>query len=210
MPHYQIKKWEEFQHYRSRRPPWIKLYRDMLTSDTWVMGSDSDRVLAIAMLILASITENMIPADPTYIQRVGCLHKPPNFDHLLSTGFIELIDASKLLACSENIHTSMLGLEDDLNLKRREEKEKKTDPLKILLSEGVSEQTAHDFLVHRRAKGAPVTPTVIKTFKAEAEKAKITLETALQECCARGWQGFKAAWHDRDKDKTKAEWNPRG
>ena len=31
-------------------------------------------------------------------------------------------------------------------------------------------------------------------IRAEAGKAKITMDEALQTCCARGWTGFKAEW----------------
>ena len=31
-------------------------------------------------------------------------------------------------------------------------------------------------------------------MQAEADKAGITLEKALIECCVRGWQAFKAEW----------------
>ena len=30
-----IKNWAEFQHYRTRRPPWIKLHRGLLDDYAW-------------------------------------------------------------------------------------------------------------------------------------------------------------------------------
>ena len=46
----------------------------------------------------------------------------------------------------------------------------------------------------RKAKRAPLTESALKLIKKEADKAGWPLEQALQECCARGWQSFKADW----------------
>jgi hypothetical protein len=45
------------------------------------------------------------------------------------------------------------------------------------------------------AKKAPITERALSAIREEATKAGITLETALIECCARGWTGFKAEWY---------------
>lgn len=58
----------------------------------------------------------------------------------------------------------------------------------------VSETVWIDFLGLRKAKGSPLTPTALQRIEAEARKAGWSLQDALAECCARGWQGFKAEW----------------
>ncbi|WP_292041497.1 hypothetical protein [Massilia sp. UBA6681] len=73
------------------------------------------------------------------------------------------------------------------------------DPLPDLLANGVSEQTAADWLALRKSKRATVTPTVLKTFLAEAAKAGLSLESALTLCCSRGWAGFEADWVLKDQ-----------
>jgi hypothetical protein len=35
MTRLRVKNWAEFQHYRSRRPPWIKLHRGLLDDYAW-------------------------------------------------------------------------------------------------------------------------------------------------------------------------------
>lgn len=72
------------------------------------------------------------------------------------------------------------------NIKKKPEKLKKPD--------SVSDGVWDDFLKHRRAKKAPVTETVIRSIEREAEKIGWSLDKALAEVCARGWQGFKADW----------------
>lgn len=59
----------------------------------------------------------------------------------------------------------------------------------------VTEQTKADFKKLRLAKKAPITERAMSAIRSEAEKAGISLETALIECCARGWTGFKADWY---------------
>lgn len=96
-----ILNWERYQHYKDRHPPWIKLHREILTSQTWVGASDASRVLAIAIMVLASETGNEIPNDPAFIRRRAFLNSDPDFTELLSLNFIEIEgvpDASSPLA----------------------------------------------------------------------------------------------------------------
>lgn len=60
--------------------------------------------------------------------------------------------------------------------------------------DGVSDSTWQSFQQLRKAKRAPITPAAIAGLRQEADKAGWTMEDALKECCARGWQGFKADW----------------
>ena len=57
--------------------------------------------------------------------------------------------------------------------------------------DGVALSVWQDFHKTRKTK---VTETALNGIRREAEKAGITLEAALNECCARGWQSFKADW----------------
>ena len=69
-----------------------------------------------------------------------------------------------------------------------------------LVSKGVEEQVATDFLTLRKAKRAPLTNTAMAGIEREAAKEGWALNAALAECVMRGWQGFKADWV-RDKNK---------
>ncbi len=75
-----------------------------------------------------------------------------------------------------------------------------------------------DFLALRKTKKAPLTKTAVDGIRREAEKAGMTFEAALSECCARGWVGFKADWvakqshgpletfAERDERNAKEKW----
>lgn len=60
--------------------------------------------------------------------------------------------------------------------------------------DGVTDQVWRDFLAHRKAKRATVTPTVIAGIGREAAKAGWSMDAALAECVTRGWQTFRADW----------------
>jgi len=68
--------------------------------------------------------------------------------------------------------------------------------------EGVTDAVWQDWKSLRKAKRAAVTQTAIDGIECEAKKAGVSLQVALETCCARGWTGFKADWL---KDKAEAK-----
>ena len=68
---------------------------------------------------------------------------------------------------------------------------------------GVSESIFKDYLEVRKAKKAKWTETALKGLTKEAEKATISLQDAMELCCARGWVGFKAEWIKDQQTQTK-------
>jgi uncharacterized protein YdaU (DUF1376 family) len=59
---------------------------------------------------------------------------------------------------------------------------------------GVTESVWQDWLKLRKEKKAAVTQTALDGIEREAKKAGVSLQTALETCCERGWTGFKATW----------------
>jgi len=60
--------------------------------------------------------------------------------------------------------------------------------------DGVSVEVWNEFVTHRKAKKARVTPLVIDGIAKQAAKAGWTLENALKEIIVRNWQSFNADW----------------
>jgi hypothetical protein len=49
---YRIKNWQKHQHFKDRRPPWIKLYRDLLDDKDWhSLSSDAAKFLVMVWLL---------------------------------------------------------------------------------------------------------------------------------------------------------------
>jgi len=63
-----------------------------------------------------------------------------------------------------------------------------------LESQGLTRETADEFLALRRKKRAPLTPRAWEGIVEEAGKAGWTVEQVVRKCLARGWQGFEADW----------------
>ena len=81
---------------------------------------------------------------------------------------------------------------------------------------GVTESVWQDWIKLRKEKKAAVTQTAIDGIEREAKKAGVSLQLALETCCARGWTGFKADWlkekaeaksfAEKDYDFKRARW----
>lgn len=67
-------------------------------------------------------------------------------------------------------------------------------PLQLLLAAGVDEQTAADWIAHRKAKRATASATVIEDRQRVCAQAGVTLAAGLALEVSRGWQGLKADW----------------
>lgn len=90
-----VKNWEKFQHYADRDPTWIKLYRDVLTTEAWVLGTDVSRLLQIAITLLAARYKNSIPNRWALIKKVASLDFSESqfktaLDHLSEQNFLEI------------------------------------------------------------------------------------------------------------------------
>lgn len=65
----------------------------------------------------------------------------------------------------------------------------------FLLKNGVSEQTATEFLDLRNKKKKPVTQRALQLVFKQAQEAKLSNERVFQIIVVRGWESFKAAWN---------------
>lgn len=63
-----------------------------------------------------------------------------------------------------------------------------------LVSTGVTEAVAVEFMSMRKRKRAPLTERAWAGIEREIRKAGWSVQDALEKCLARGWQGFEADW----------------
>jgi hypothetical protein len=180
-----IKNWSKFQHFKDRKPPWVKLYRDVLDDIEWYeLDPLASKVLVMCWLI-ASEDEGRLPNAKTLAfrlrmtekQTIDCLNK---LNHWLEQDDIDLI--------SEQYQHDSLETEKEAETK----KEKKATV--VATPEGVLQSVWDEFIAHRKAKKAKVTDLVVEGIAKEATKAGWSLEDALKETIVRNWQSFKADW----------------
>jgi hypothetical protein len=86
-----ISKWDTWQTYRSDRstPPWIKVYRNLLSNPEWVSLSDSEKGQLVSMWILGADKSGTIPDDPRLIQKMCMLDDAPDIAKFADLGFLE-------------------------------------------------------------------------------------------------------------------------
>ena len=182
-----IKNWSKFQHFKDRRPPWIKLYRDILDDMNWhQLDPLASKVLVMCWLI-ASEDDGQIPDAKTLAFRLRMSEKQISDCLIKLSHWLEQGDITPI---SERYQDDAPETETERETKT--ETKKKTavaDP-----PEGVSQSVWEDFVQLRKVKKAPITPSALSGIMREAAKSRWTLEQALTECCARGWVGFKAEW----------------
>lgn len=96
--------------------------------------------------------------------------------------------------------------QEQLEEKEKEKKEKERSRQRASLScpkpDNVSNEVWEGFSALRKAKKAPITAAALAGIEREAIKARMSLQDALQTCCARGWAGFKAEWVTQNTTQT--------
>jgi len=107
-----ISRWDDFQHYGKRRPPWVKVHRQLLDNRHWFDLSHPSRSLLIELWLIASETlAGCITCDLEDL--TFRLHRKQEnisacLQELVAHGFIELCEqyASAVLAtCSPETET---------------------------------------------------------------------------------------------------------
>jgi uncharacterized protein YdaU (DUF1376 family) len=79
-------------------------------------------------------------------------------------------------------------------LPKTQDTKPKTQKNTVAPPDGVTESVWQDWLTLRKTKKAAVTQSAVDGIVREAKKAGISLQSALEMCCMRGWSGFKADW----------------
>src|SRR6185437_9734687 len=64
---FSVRNFERFQHYKDRSPPWIKLYNELLDDYRFAVLPDASKWHLVAIWLLASRSDNEIPADTKWI-----------------------------------------------------------------------------------------------------------------------------------------------
>lgn len=109
-----IRAWERFQHYKDRSAPWVKLHRDMLTSESWVLGTDLSRVVQLASMMLAPRYGNQIPYRFDLCKKVMSLdcteaQFTKAIQHLIETEFLEIQELPTADKPAEQVASTLLA-----------------------------------------------------------------------------------------------------
>ena len=177
----EVKNWQKYQHYKNRRPPWIKLHASVLNDRDFSLLSCASKGLLMQLWILASENDGKVPYDLNEIQfrlRDKTI-KNSDFNVLISKGFFKNCKHMLSSACPET----------ETETETETEKKKKINKRKVL-PDFLPHQLWEDFLEHRRKLRRPMSDKAqelliekLIVLKDKGENSVELLETALE----RGW-----------------------
>ena len=100
MRYLSIKNHRAHQHYKDRRPPWIKLHVAILDDYAFSCLQDASKAHLLLLGVLASKMDNRIPFDADFLARKLGATGPVDVEVLVSYGFVDVSedDASTTLA----------------------------------------------------------------------------------------------------------------
>ena len=123
-----IKNWSKFQHYQNRRPPWIKLHRELLENRQWFQCSQGASKLLVELWLVASDNE-----DGTIDHELGDLAfrlRRENstmqslLQELADQGFIEIDEGSASTTLADSLQGACLETEGETETKTKAEKKR--------------------------------------------------------------------------------------
>lgn len=124
MKFFRVKNWEKYQHYKDRKPIWIKLHTSLLSDYGFSAITDEKKYHLIAIWLLAASLDNKIPYDGAWVSKHIQASSPVDLSFFESIGFITAYDdASNALASCYGIASL------DKEKEKEEEKENPPTPL---------------------------------------------------------------------------------
>lgn len=104
MNYLRVKNWEEFQHYKDRNPPWIKLHRTLLDDYEFSRLQDASKAHLILIWLFASQKNGRIPDDPGFLKKKLGLEQEPDLKFFVNQGLLIPVQvASTVLAGSKQV-----------------------------------------------------------------------------------------------------------
>jgi len=100
MNYLSVKNWQQFQHYKDRSPPWIKLHRDLLRDYDFICLQDASKMHLMLIWLLASQLDNKIPYDEKFIRNQIGIDSKVNLNDLINKGFL-IVDSGVLADCKQ-------------------------------------------------------------------------------------------------------------
>jgi len=161
---YTIKNWRKFQHYNHRRPPWIKLYREILDDPEWNTLEPAAAKALVMLWLIGSEDDGKLPASKTLAFRLRQSEPQTRQQLAALSHWIVSDDASTMLApCAQHATP-----ETETERERETEKETEADG-------GITEQPSLPI--------APPQPIITYPCEGKAKEWDLT-ETQLAQWIA--------------------------
>ena len=92
MKYIEVVNWWKHQHYSKRKPPWIKVYIELLDGDNleYALLKDPEKIQLIHIWLLASRHDGVIPGELKWLNKRLNLRGRLKLDALVSAGFLRI------------------------------------------------------------------------------------------------------------------------
>ena len=191
-----IKNWTKFQHFKDRRPPWVKLYRDILDDLEWHELDPLAAKVLVMLWLIASENEGRIPDNKTLAFRLRLTELKTKEIIIKLSHWLEQDDINKI---SKGYQVDLPERETETETELETETKREKNATSVACPPDVDQQIWDDWKQLRKAKKAPVTETVVNSARKEAAKANMEFSDFLSIWCARGSQGLQADWIKPDE-----------
>ena len=163
------KNWSEYQHYKDRNPPWIKLHRDLLNDRDFMCLPIASKAIAPLLWLLASESKtgefNANVIELAFRLRMTEKEVNDGLNPLISKGFF--VDDSGVLA--ECLQVAIPETETETE---RETKTKKSKSITLELPEWLPENIWNDFVELRKFIKKPMTDRAKQLMLSNLQKIK--------------------------------------
>ncbi len=132
MKYLRVKNWDNFQHYKDRNPPWIKLHRTLLDDYEFCALPDLVKGQLMLIWVFASQNEGKIPQDAKFIERKLGFSERAALQQMVEAGFLlpeqpASTDAGEPLADCKQPASTVLALARSRDLEPTKATETETD-----------------------------------------------------------------------------------
>jgi hypothetical protein len=189
-----VKNWEKHQHFKDRRPPWVKLYRDLLENPDWHYLSGDDAKLLVALWLIASEDETKTGLLPDVKRIAFRLRSTEKQINQQLTRLSEWLIHDDINVISERYQFVSPETETETETETENRGRDKKAPA-APLPDWLQPTAWDDFKAHRKAAKSAMTPRA--EALAIAELTKLRAEghdptAVINQSISRGWKGLFA------------------
>jgi hypothetical protein len=191
------KNWADFQHYKDRSPPWVKLHKTILEDRDFSRLPIASKALAPMLWLLASESKSgsFDASIDELVFRLRWTEKDiqAGLKPLIDIGLF-IVDSTVLAEC---VQVAVPEAETETEAETEAEAENHPpvfNPSNYLQSLGAEKDLAKEFLAIRKIKKKQNTERAIKPITEQMLKHNKNINAALELCCQKTWADFNAGW----------------
>lgn len=194
-----IKDWNKFQHFKDRKPPWIKLYRDILDDQEWHTLDPAAAKMLVMLWLLASEADGVLPPLNKIAFRLRLTEEKAN---ALISKLSHWLIQDDIAAISERHH----GDAPETEAYSTETETESNPPAP--LPDWVPTEEWDEFRQMRTRMRAPMTPKAEQLAIKQLDRlrqAGADAKAVVEQSILRGWKSFYPLKDEQTKKHARFE-----